>query len=261
MVEGFLVTVASDLGYRTYTDMSKASQYIELLTMIEENCVITIRHGNCTEERAVVHGVSRSYLATERVEVDVVEDSGVAPVFVCRMLRIEAPLDEDFICSVCEGEDWISAILEAGANVRRLRTCLTCGYQLTTRELPKMDVDDTDADGGECAIGREENGISDRAREILSAGATDNPAEEMTVSFFTEGNEAIAYRIFRRRHTGGDDPMEVAERWVRQIRGLCAASRGELKTTTVRTDADGGSVLVAISGQGIVAKEEAGHFS
>lgn len=140
MTAGFLVTVASGLGCRTYTDMSKASQYIELLTRIEENSVVTIRHGSEMEERAVVHGVSRSDLATERVELGVVEDSGVASVLICRMLRIEAPPDEDFICSVCEGGDWITAILETGANVRRLRTCLTCGYQLTTRELPEEEL-------------------------------------------------------------------------------------------------------------------------
>jgi len=154
MAAGFLVTVASGLGCRTYADMSKASRYIELLTRIEENSVVTIRHGGEMEERAVVHGVSRSDLATERVEVGVVEDSGVAPVFICRMLRIEAPPDEDFICSVCEGEDWITAILEDGAKVRRLRTCLICGHQLTTRELPEMDAADICPDGGESAISR-----------------------------------------------------------------------------------------------------------
>ena len=55
--------------------------------------------------------------------------------------------------------------------------------------------------------------------------------------------------------------MEAADRWIQQAKGLCTAARGELKATAVRTDADGGSVLVAIAGQGIVAKEEAGQSS
>lgn len=260
MTAGFLVTVASRLGCRTYTDMSRASQYVELLTRIEENSVVTIRHGSDFEERAVVHGVSRSDLATERIEVGVVKDSGVAPVLICRMLRIEAPLDEDLICCICEGEDWITAILEGGANVRRLRTCLICGNQFTTRGLPEIDFDNSAPNRGESDISAEDSSISDMAKEILSVGAIDNTEEEMTISFFTDGKEATVYRIFRRRHTGGEDPMEVADHWIRQAKGLCSAVRGELKATAVWSNVDGGSVLVAITGQGIVTKEEAGHI-
>ena len=259
MTEGFLVTVSSGLGYRTYTDMSKASRYVELLILLEENSVITIRHGDDIEERAVVHGITRSDLATERVEVGVVEDYGVAPVLICRMLRIETPLDEDLICTNCEGEDWTTAILDGGTIVHRLRTCRVCGYQFTTGELPEIDADFSDPYRRASDLSRQDTDISDSARELLSVGATDNPDEEMTVSFFTEGNEATAYRIFRRRHIGGEDPMKAADQWIRQAKRLCAAARGELKATAVGTDLDGGSVLVTITGNGIVAKGDAGQ--
>ena len=78
---------------------------------------------------AMVHGVSRSDLATERVEVGVVGDSGFPRYSNAGCCELRLHWTGTSSVAVCEGEDWITATLEAGANVRRLRTCLTCGYQ------------------------------------------------------------------------------------------------------------------------------------
>ena len=101
-----------------------------------------------------------------------------------------------------------------------------------------------------------EGGISERAREILSEGAVDNPGEEDT-AMFTEGEGGdTVFRIFRGRHTGREDPMAAADTWVRQAMELCTSLHGELQASAVWSDVDGGSVNVAITGHGIVAKEE-----
>ena len=254
----FSVTVASSLGCRTYTEPSKASQYIELLTATRENAVITIRHGGDIEERAVVQGVHRSDLAIERLEIQDVEgsDPDVAPVFVCRALPMETPPDEDFICPNCGASVWLVAILEEDNNIaRRLRTCRACGHQETTREMRSIGVGNRNSEDGAMETFKEEIAISDRAREIVSWGATDNPEEEITIAFSEIDGEVTVFRIFRGRHTDGD-PEEESDRWIRKVKEECVSLYGEIKTKRAWSDSDGGSVNAAIIGRGIVAKEE-----
>ena len=99
--------------------------------------------------------------------------------------------------------------------------------------------------------------ISTKAMEIMTRGAWDNPDCETTVAVSESDGETTVYRIFRDRHVDGD-PLAAKDRWIRKVKKHCAIPGGELKATAVWNDADGGSVLVAITGQGIVAKEEAG---
>ena len=68
----------------------------------------------------------------------------------------------------------------------------------------------------------------------------------------------MVLRIFRRRLTGLDPPLE-ADQWIRKVKADCASMNGELSATAVWTDVDRGSVLVAITGQGIIGREEAGQ--
>ena len=90
----------------------------------------------------------------------------------------------------------------------------------------------------------------------MSKGAWDNPERENTVAMAELGRETMVFRIFLRRHTGEKDPLVEADRWIRQVKEHCTSSDGEMKTTAVWTDADGGSVLVAVTGQEIIAKSE-----
>ena len=99
--------------------------------------------------------------------------------------------------------------------------------------------------------------ISNRALEVVSQGARTNPDCKNTVAVSETDGETTVYRIFRGRHLAGD-PLVEADRWIRHAKGHCTSVSGEIVATAVWTDADGGSVLVAITGQGIVAKEEAG---
>ena len=102
---------------------------------------------------------------------------------------------------------------------------------------------------------RTENAITDRAREILSEGTKDNPEGENTVVISELDGEATISRIFRRRHTGGD-PREAADRWIRHVKECCTSAYEELEARARGSKLDGESVTVAITGKGIVAREE-----
>ena len=69
----------------------------------------------------------------------------------------------------------------------------------------------------------EERAITDRAKEIISEGATDNIEEENTVVFSETGGEVMVFRIFRRRYSGGD-PWKEADQWVWQVKERCHES-------------------------------------
>ena len=97
--------------------------------------------------------------------------------------------------------------------------------------------------------------ISSRARELISEGATDNIEEGNTVVFSETGGEVTVFRIFRQRHTG-EDPRKDADRWIWQVQERCTSLRGEWFIRRIWSNSDGGSLTVAIAGQGIVAKEE-----
>ena len=98
-------------------------------------------------------------------------------------------------------------------------------------------------------------GISNRALEVVSEGARTYPDCETTVAVSESDWETTAYRIFRGRHMSGD-PLHAADQWIRWVKKHCTSMNGELKTTAVWTDADGGSVLVAITWPGIAAKKK-----
>ena len=68
------VTVATGRGFLTFTNPTQASKFVELLTSTGQNAVITWRHGDRIEERAVVHGVAHSDLAIQRLEIETVMD-------------------------------------------------------------------------------------------------------------------------------------------------------------------------------------------
>ena len=99
--------------------------------------------------------------------------------------------------------------------------------------------------------------ISTQALEIVSEGARTNPECDNTAVVAEEAGEATVYRIFRQRHMYGKNPLAEADQWIRQVKEHCTSMSGELAATAVWTDADGGNVLVSISGREIVAKEEA----
>ena len=90
------------------------------------------------------------------------------------------------------------------------------------------------------------------ARDNLDCESPDceNPAVAAELD-----EETTVYRIFRQRHTV-EDPLGEADRWIRQVKKHCPSSDGELRTTAVRNDADGGSVLVAVIGREIIARKE-----
>ena len=98
--------------------------------------------------------------------------------------------------------------------------------------------------------------VSDRAREILSLGTADNPKEEDTINFLVESEEAQVFRLFRRRHLDGEDPMIAADRWISHVKAHCVSGSGNPRFTAVPSDVDGGSVHVMVSGKGIFALEE-----
>ena len=101
--------------------------------------------------------------------------------------------------------------------------------------------------------------ISPRARRFMSKGARDNPKCETTIAVFESVEETMVFRIFRQRHSGDKNPLDAADQWTRWVKKHCTSIRGELAATAVWTDADVGSVLVTITGQGIIAKEETGQ--
>ena len=97
--------------------------------------------------------------------------------------------------------------------------------------------------------------INTKALEFMARGARDNPeCENPAVADELDG-ETTVYRIFRQRHMNGD-PLAEADRWIRHAKEHCTSVNGEIVATAVWTDADGGSVLVAITGQEIIAKSE-----
>ena len=122
-----------------------------------------------------------------------------------------------------------------------------------------QDAEERTATAG-CKDNREANrrGISNRALEVVSEGARTNPDCETTVAVSESDRETTVYRIFRGRHRNGD-PLHVADQWVRQVKKHCTSMNGELVVTAVWTDVDGGSVLVAITGQGIIGRGETGQ--
>ena len=102
--------------------------------------------------------------------------------------------------------------------------------------------------------------ISPRAWRFMSKGAKDNPECENTAVVAELDGETMVFRIFRKRNTGDKSPLMEADQWIRWVKKHCTSTDGELKATAVRTDVDGGSVLVAITGQGIIGREEAGQI-
>ena len=99
--------------------------------------------------------------------------------------------------------------------------------------------------------------ISHRAWRFMSKGARDNPECENTAVMAELDGETMVFRIFRQRHTADKNLLVEADRWIRQVKKHCTSTDGELKATAVWTGADGGSVLVAITGRGITCREEA----
>ena len=100
--------------------------------------------------------------------------------------------------------------------------------------------------------------ITAMALKIVTQGARANPEGENTVAVAESGGETTVYRIFRQRHLDGD-PLAKANRWIRKVKEHCRDGNVELKAVAVWTDTDGGSVLVAITGQRIIAREEDGQ--
>ena len=90
----------------------------------------------------------------------------------------------------------------------------------------------------------------------MSKGAKDNPECENTAVVVELDGETMVFRIFRHRHTSEKNPLGEADDWIRQVKERCTSSDGEMKATAAWTDADGGSVLVAVTGQEIIAKSE-----
>ena len=102
---------------------------------------------------------------------------------------------------------------------------------------------------------KQEGNVSPDAREVVSKGATANPDRENTVAVAETGGETTVYRIFRRRHLNGD-PMDAADEWIRYVKSYCTSTNGELTAAAVWTDVEGGSVLVAVAGPGIMCRRE-----
>ena len=99
--------------------------------------------------------------------------------------------------------------------------------------------------------------IRTQALEIVSKGARTNPEGEIIVAVVEAAGDTTVYRIFCQGHISGD-PLADANQWIRHVKKHCTGTTRELKATAVWTGADGGNVLVGISGREIVAKEEAG---
>ena len=68
--------------------------------------------------------------------------------------------------------------------------------------------------------------VSERARAILSIGPAENPREEDTTDILIEGEEAQVFRLLRRRHLGGEDPMIAADRWAEHVKAYSSAGLG-----------------------------------
>ena len=209
-------------------------------------------------ERALIHDVAPEDLALERLAIEGVGDCST---LICEVLKLEQAPADDMFCPGCGTLLWWIAILEEAEDehftpyVRRLRTCRICGCQMTTQEMRSIGISNSNEEEGVMETDMQGRAISSRAKELISEGATDNIEEENTVVFSETGGEVTVFRIFRQRHTGGD-PRKEADRWIREVKERCTSVYGELNEVTVRSDTDGGSVTVAITGQEIVAKEE-----
>ena len=105
------------------------------------------------------------------------------------------------------------------------------------------------------AKNKQEGSVSPKVREVVSKGATANPDDENTVAVAETGGETTVYRIFRRRHLDGE-PTSAADEWIRYVKRHCTSTNGELTAAAVWTDVDGGSVLVAATGPGIMCRKE-----
>ena len=92
--------------------------------------------------------------------------------------------------------------------------------------------------------------ISNRAKAILSEGVDD---DEQTVIFLAEGDESVAFRLFRATE-GAGDPEQRAIRWLGRVKGMCRSARGELRTGLIRSR-DGTNVMATVSGVEIQARE------
>ena len=94
--------------------------------------------------------------------------------------------------------------------------------------------------------------ISDRAREILSEGVSEN--EEMNVIFLDEEEgQCFVFKLFRATEGAGDTEQR-AIRWLGRARDLCRTAHGKLRTGMVRSK-DETSVMAALSGREIEARE------
>ena len=105
------------------------------------------------------------------------------------------------------------------------------------------------------AKNKQEGNVSSNVREVVSQRATANPDLEKTVAVAETDGETTVYRIFRQRHLNGDS-LDAADRWIRKVKKHCAGRSGELTAAAVWTDVDGGSVLVAVIGPGIMCRKE-----
>ena len=99
--------------------------------------------------------------------------------------------------------------------------------------------------------------VSDRTRQILSEGVSED--REQTVMFVEERGLYFMFRLFRAGDHAGD-PEQQAIRWLGKARGLCRSVHGELKTGVIRSR-DGESVMAAVSGREIEAKEWPPEFA
>ena len=100
--------------------------------------------------------------------------------------------------------------------------------------------------------------ISAPAWEIICKGATDNSEGENTVVVNESVWQTAVYRIFRQRHPNGD-PLKASDHWIRTVKAHCTSTYGDLKVVAVQAETDGGSVIVGISGPGIIAKDDTGQ--
>ena len=105
--------------------------------------------------------------------------------------------------------------------------------------------------------GTSRKNISDRALDIASEGAKTNSTGENTVTVVKSRGETTVYRIFRQKHLDGC-PLDAADRWIRSVKAQCVSILRDLEVVAVWTSADGGSVLVVITGLGIIGREKAG---
>ena len=134
-------------------------------------------------------------------------------------------------------------------------------YFDTAAPVPKQTGDPNKGATGRTKRQRRTNpkppAISDRAKKIISKGATDNPDGENTVLISTWRGSATCVRIFRQKHLL-DDPKTGAEHWVREIRRRCSCREDAIRACAF-VEPHQGDVTVVIYGEGTMAREEGGH--